>query len=345
MGKINTKTMSLNEKRWFAYAIASMVCVDGRVDPQEQAYLKHAIAFLNNKKEITTLLQKVQTQDISELWPIRFQPQVAMDILKHLAGLTVIDGELSELEIDYFQHIGRLLGVSNERTEKILQLVAQQLKSIDPLNNSLLRRMVECFVCGETDFFFWLLRPDCMKPKVNVLGVPIYTEALPEKTFCDYNLIQVAVCPNCFFASNDSRCFRSNPRQTPFFDTGAFQLKWEELSESLPAQLPNKFSNLLESKRTVPEAVVAYDLAIATHSILEQLTTSPEHLFKSAELRLTQAEILMSNKQKDIAEAHVKKTIDEFNAGLPQFPPTLKEKAERYLHLINLYFKEYDGFH
>ncbi len=42
----NTEAMSIEEKIWFARAIAGMIVADGRVDDSELEFLKEAISFL-----------------------------------------------------------------------------------------------------------------------------------------------------------------------------------------------------------------------------------------------------------------------------------------------------------
>ena len=44
----NTEAMSIEEKIWFARAIAGMIVADGRVDDSELEFLKEAISFLED---------------------------------------------------------------------------------------------------------------------------------------------------------------------------------------------------------------------------------------------------------------------------------------------------------
>ena len=48
----NTEAMSIEEKIWFARAIAGMIVADGRVDDSELEFLKEAISFLEDRDQV-----------------------------------------------------------------------------------------------------------------------------------------------------------------------------------------------------------------------------------------------------------------------------------------------------
>ena len=48
----NTEAMSIEEKIWFARAIAGMIVADGRVVDSELEFLKEAISFLEDRDQV-----------------------------------------------------------------------------------------------------------------------------------------------------------------------------------------------------------------------------------------------------------------------------------------------------
>ena len=56
----NTEAMSVEEKIWFARAIAGMIVADGRVDDSELEFLKEAISFLEDRDQVNGIMTVVR---------------------------------------------------------------------------------------------------------------------------------------------------------------------------------------------------------------------------------------------------------------------------------------------
>ena len=59
----NTEAMSIEEKIWFARAIAGMIVADGRVDDSELEFLKEAISFLEDRDQVNGIMARSQGPD------------------------------------------------------------------------------------------------------------------------------------------------------------------------------------------------------------------------------------------------------------------------------------------
>ena len=87
---------------------------------------------------------------------------------------------------------------------------------LKPNKDSLMGRLVQCFICNEPRVKHYVLRSRSMITSPNIFGVPAYVKPSGNLQFCDYNLIQVSTCPKCGFSSNDLNFFKkqNNNKQT-----------------------------------------------------------------------------------------------------------------------------------
>ncbi len=89
----NTEAMSIEEKIWFARAIAGMIVADGRVDDSELEFLKEAISFLEDRDQVNGIMAVVRQGKTPSLEARKIDPKQSFIILKYLAELMVVDGK------------------------------------------------------------------------------------------------------------------------------------------------------------------------------------------------------------------------------------------------------------
>ena len=110
----NVEEMSAAEKKWFAHSIAGMVVADGRTDQSEMNFLKEAINFLDDKEEVSKIMNVIKEGKTPGMSSLEIDPKQAFLMLKYLAQLMVADADLATKEISFFLLSGRLLGFNNE---------------------------------------------------------------------------------------------------------------------------------------------------------------------------------------------------------------------------------------
>jgi hypothetical protein len=110
----NVEEMSSAEKKWFAHSIAGMVVADGRADQSEMNFLREAINFMEDKEEVSKIMNVIKEGKTPEMSPLAIDPKQAFLMLKYLAQLMVADAHLDTKEIRFFLLSGRLLGFNNE---------------------------------------------------------------------------------------------------------------------------------------------------------------------------------------------------------------------------------------
>ena len=137
----NTEAMSIEEKIWFARAIAGMIVADGRVDDSELEFLKEAISFLEDRDQVNGIMAVVRQGKTPSLEARKIDPKQSFIILKYLAELMVVDGKMSETEITFFVYAGGLLGFTSNILTSYGRQHGQCWKQPSHWQKSLLVRM------------------------------------------------------------------------------------------------------------------------------------------------------------------------------------------------------------
>lgn len=451
------ESLNHEEKQWLAYAIAGMICADGRLDPSEEVYLREAISFLEDREQINDLVTKVKKREIGTLPATQIAGEKAFNMLKHLARISIIDGKMSPSEVRYFNQVGGLLGLPEKILETIVGKARHQLEASRPIigvsfhdeiqevpvlelteeichfrynraimphtrislhfynqadrsasnydpvivqvqrsvaskkdantfmvrsefqhkitpshgvlqilfpdkykagneqeeeatekklkatNNSLMGKYVQCFVCGAQDIPYWHLRSKSMMSKANTVGTMTYTKPTPGKDHCDYNLIQVIVCPHCFFASNDVNYFQSETNPQCPFDVDAFKKTWMENQSERQKKMEGKAKGFSSETRSEDQAILSYHYAIESHRNLAHLIEGYEHPRKIASLQMLQAELLMNTGEREAAENNLKQVLSGLEPVFTRMEGETIIRMASLLALIKLYFKDYQA--
>jgi len=230
---------------------------------------------------------------------------------------------------------------------------AEKPKVAITANNSSLRvTPVNCHMCGKKDIPFWALQSRTMVSEQNIFGVPRYTEALSEQQFCNYNLIRVVVCPDCLFASSDSKDFQKQvadgDQPKASFNKGAIIELWNEKLPERKKLLEGKLSGFFGEERSVDQAILSYDLAVITADFIFKADESKSPRArnytpprKAVSNMLFKAQLLMDNDRKQETE----KILEEANARLEETflyldnEPSIKTGF--LLGMLGLYLEDY----
>lgn len=120
-----TKVLPQDIKRWFAHAIVGMVCADGIVEPAEMEYLKKAVTFLDDAKEVDQLLDMVKNKNMPELMEMKaVDHAMAYQMMETLAKICVTEKELTDSEGHYLRYVGNRLGYTSAFCEHLVKWTA-----------------------------------------------------------------------------------------------------------------------------------------------------------------------------------------------------------------------------
>jgi hypothetical protein len=148
----------------------------------------------------------------------------------------------------------------------------------------------------------------------NIFGIPSFVRSAGELKFCDFNLIQVASCSKCGFSSNDKEHFKRQKISEPTFSVEEFSKGWEENIAPLLKKAQDIGETFYGEERDIQQGILSYDLAIATFEQMASIASNDivkgAALRKKASMLMIQAEMLMESKNRDAAEANLKKTVD-----------------------------------
>lgn len=217
-------------------------------------------------------------------------------------------------------------------------------KKLATSNNSLMGRYVRCYVCGHEDTKQWKLRTKTMITKNNIFGIPTYTQPMPGKHHCDYNLLRVTVCPKCYFASNHLDYFQGNREDACPFPVGPFYKKWMENVEERGHFVEQHKGGLFSDIRSLEQALIAYNLAIDTHELLASQSDHYNEQRTVVSQLLFQAELYMSRGDRNIAESNLKRAEALLEETFGHLKKEAILRAALLICLINLYFQDMKKF-
>ena len=198
-------------------------------------------------------------------------------------------------------------------------------------------QLTECYACGTNHILTWYPQKGTMEVKYNLFGVPVYSPL--EKLNCDYNLLQVVVCPNCYFAAPGHEYFKTTPRSISPFDPQAFQPMWNQWNqEKMEAPfIPVEFFSI---DRSYQQALQAYQLSIETFQKLTQAEpNNTQHPRKLIQTRLMYAEALnLRSENTEEVQAQLQESGDLMDEIFEQLSGKPKLRAAILALQIHLYF-------
>ncbi|MDP9173893.1 MAG: DUF2225 domain-containing protein [Planctomycetota bacterium] len=199
---------------------------------------------------------------------------------------------------------------------------ARRVKS----NNSLMARPVGCqFHDDRPQFDRYFLRNGAVSASTNFLDVPTYGSNMPGFDRVNFHLLSILVCPECLFASSHSGYFIDlAEHKEPHCECG----ETTRISIALDAEARREMarsrrasSNFFNERRTVPDAMLAYELAMRCSDILysNNKHSMPGELLRQGNYHLRLAQLFES--RGPAAAASVRKHL------LDAIPPLKRAEA------------------
>ena len=115
-------------KEWFAKAIVGMILADGRINKAEIEYLNNLIGFLDDQISVKNISQMLDDSQMPTLEPIDLEANQALEIIKHLTVLAVVDEDLSNREVRFLKHVADRLGLPSTIPDRFLSLGKEKLR-------------------------------------------------------------------------------------------------------------------------------------------------------------------------------------------------------------------------
>jgi hypothetical protein len=205
---------------------------------------------------------------------------------------------------------------------------------------------VKCYICGEKNIMFWQLSKKDVYSKKNIFGVPTYNNTGDDENFCDFNLMQVTVCPNCFFASNKLDYFQIQDKRAGKLPiaTNGFETEWQK-TVYYRRELINEISEgFFTERRTKTEAILSYQLAVETEDCLSRFDPDKSTFqLNTIFLILTQAELAMEKGLRAVAERKLLEVENRLETVFNDLEKTEKIQVASLLIMIKIYFKNYEN--
>jgi len=219
-------------------------------------------------------------------------------------------------------------------------------------NNALNIELVTCPFCEEENIPFRTLERRSMKSKTNIFGVTKYLQAYPGKDFCDFNLIRIAVCPVCYFASNDVQNFvrtmGNGDVKTASFDASEISAHWLDTSDERKRLLGDCLNDFFNEDRSLEQAILSYQLAVISSDRMFEMgerrgprlrNYNPAR--KSLFYLFIIAELFMCDAQENEAEDVLNEIIRRLESIFPYLTHESSIRSAYLLGMLNIYFEDY----
>jgi twitching motility two-component system response regulator PilH len=204
-------------------------------------------------------------------------------------------------------------------------------------NSSLLLRQARCMFCKSNSMVkLFSLKTRTMLTEPNMFDVECYVNAIGNNEYCDYSLLEVGVCHNCFFATNDFRLFdiqglrAEGTSEFSEFVYQAFQKKLDERKKLISRSSEKMFTEA----RTPEDAIIANDLA--TH-FLSFLYEYDKLKYSSTQNEIFQYYLKSAAiaEKAQMLELRNKKILEAYQLGLMQM--SLKGELGVRRHTVQMY--------
>lgn len=114
--------LSPRASKWFAYAIAGMICADGVVDEEELVFLKQTINFLSDVDEINGLIEMVKKRELPDLQQLNeVNRKTAFQMLKGISRIAITDSRVAKSEEKFLKYAGKQLGFENHFIDRLIR--------------------------------------------------------------------------------------------------------------------------------------------------------------------------------------------------------------------------------
>ncbi len=105
--------LNKDEKKWLAYAVATMICADGVVAEEELKFLSQAIDFLDDPNDINLLVRSVKANKLPKLPCFKIADRIlAFKIIRLITdvAMATTSDSMGEHEQQTLKEIGSRLG-------------------------------------------------------------------------------------------------------------------------------------------------------------------------------------------------------------------------------------------
>jgi len=327
--------LDTEQKKWYVDVIVAALISEGAKEEREVALLKKLFHSSDSKEEQLMLRNHVMMKHRPPLKrPPKMHEQLLMMIFMEVIQIATTKGDLSyqggqllknvadlsrmptKSYTDLMDWCGRLVSwkqkgkklIAGVRLNTSLEDQEAQSKGLlvrHPKVNSIQVRQVKCFVCGHTEAFdFYQIRHLSQQPAENVFKVPGFFQANEGFDQFDFNKIRVAVCPHCYFASTSKTQFSvpGKEKTPPELANPELRQQWVEQKDKRADRFGDRLPELKGINRSLPTVIQAYELAVDAALAIAHSTEAEIWELQVINLRLIQAELLMSSA--DVETAH-----------------------------------------
>lgn len=212
---------------------------------------------------------------------------------------------------------------------------APALRSVSPTrrvesNSSLLQRRVGCpFHDKPVPFERYILRTGKILTDISPFDLPVYKSPMSGMDFVNFHLLNIAVCPTCFFATNNP-AYLIDPGADPHEHTPATRKAIIDGAPARAAMAAKVGPDFFNEHRTAADAIVAHQLAIRCGETIFACNKSslPFELLRLGNYHLRLAHLYeLENPADERREANLTQALEWLKQGFTVLDPPALFKA------------------
>lgn len=318
---VSNQTIKVAEEKYFEF-VCSTIGVDDKI---ASGFLNMAKTRINSNQIRSQTQAQIQEATLvyqPEMQPLTFVMKQQGSKSKALASAKKQSGQQSAGSKGDGAHISR-----------------------SAHNNAVKIRQFTCFVCGSEDTIQYnVLEPKSQKPETNIFGIPSYKAANKGFNFVDFNMVKLAVCPSCYYASANKEDFRRRPvdEAPKYLSNKAFNTYWIGTIFDRQEKLLNfNMAEYYDLHPSLELVEVLYDIRIQAIEKGCELSKEDSIRWEAVTTKLTLAEILSGRGREDRVNQLLKECVEQSREVFEKSAElTYTYKAGRVLFYLALYFED-----
>ncbi len=236
--KVPVEKFNYEQKYWYALVLIATIICDGVVDKGEIRFINRAVSLVNDTEDQAPLLGYVRNKFCPPVSPPPDIPYVILIfIFIDLVLIITADETITVKELSHLKHVSDICDLTFEQYSKLLEWCKQGIQwkksktkfltktttvDIENSNENVTQRIQikqdspiiilkrKCFVCNSvSEVLIYKLRSTYNATDHNIFDIPIYRQQ-KNSDYINFNLYRIAICPSCFFASDNRMLFKKD---------------------------------------------------------------------------------------------------------------------------------------
>ena len=184
----------------------------------------------------------------------------------------------------------------------------------------------------------------------NAFDIMVYKAAVPEQVYCNYMLIEVQICPECYFATNYYKHFVSEKYHKegsrPKEFNGAVVAQMAKTKAERKAIFDKMSGGQLDGlQRSHEDAILSFELAALSYKTVAMAHKVPHgmSLYRIGNFYLKAAQLCAEIDEKDREDAFLRQALDYLEKSYTTLTGPSLYRVTMQIFALSIYFEEFQN--